>query len=132
MSLNKLRDEALRIAVEHGFTDNSPGEDVALMHSEISEVLEDLRSGHFPADKWYEEKITAYCGGEAFTVIKKSANKFNDDGTLRKPGGVGTELADEIIRIMHFCGKHGIDIANDVAEKMAYNETRPFKHGKKF
>lgn len=38
--LNELRDEALRIAVEHGFKDASIPEDVALMHSELSELLE--------------------------------------------------------------------------------------------
>jgi NTP pyrophosphatase (non-canonical NTP hydrolase) len=40
-------------------------------------------------------------------------------------------LADVIIRILHFSGKHGIDIEQAVREKMLYNESRPMKHGGK-
>jgi hypothetical protein len=43
--LNQLCDAALRIANDHGFTDATPGEDIALMHSELSEALEDIRAG---------------------------------------------------------------------------------------
>jgi len=34
-----------KIAKEHGFKDASIGEDIALMHSELSEALEDHRAG---------------------------------------------------------------------------------------
>lgn len=47
MNLNKLRDEALRIATAHGFTGSTVGEDIALMHSELSEALEDHRKWPF-------------------------------------------------------------------------------------
>jgi hypothetical protein len=60
------------------------------------------------------------------TLISK-----NRDGTLRKPCGIPSEMADEIIRVLHFCGKHKIDIDKAVREKMAYNESRPMKHGGK-
>jgi NTP pyrophosphatase (non-canonical NTP hydrolase) len=103
-SLNELRDEALRIAVEHGFKNATVLEDIALIHSELSEALEDYRAGH-PLHK------TRYQGS--------------------KPVGIPIEMADVIIRVLHFCGKHGIDIEKAVEEKMAYNEGRPFMHGKK-
>lgn len=51
--MNELRDEALRIATEHGFTEATVGEDVALMHSELSELLEDHRAGNEAAKVWY-------------------------------------------------------------------------------
>jgi hypothetical protein len=54
--LNTLATEAHRIAVEHGFTDNTIGEDIALMHSELSEALEDHRNGHNPTETWYEQR----------------------------------------------------------------------------
>jgi hypothetical protein len=69
-----------------------------------------------------------------FVVIKHASQKFKDDERqtpTRKPAGIPIELADCIIRILHFSGKHGIDIAEAVREKMEYNETRPFKHGNK-
>ena len=106
--LNMLSQVAHRIATAHGFTNASPAEDIALMHSELSEALEDIRAG-LPLDKLhYEEKQP-----------------------LAKPCGVPSEMADVVIRVFHFCAKHGIDLDNAVTEKMAYNDSRPYKHGGK-
>lgn len=107
-SLNALRDEALRIATEHGFTEATVAEDVALMHSELSELLEDHRAGREPTEVYYEPREP-----------------------LPKPCGIPSELADVIIRALHFAGKHGIDVETAVIEKMRFNDSRPFKHGKK-
>ena len=112
--LNVLRDEALRIARAHGFTDASIPEDIALMHSELSEALEDFRSGKSATEVWYE-------GGSA----------VRESSVIAKPCGIPSEMADIIIRVMHFCGKHGIDIQKAVAEKMRYNDSRPHKNGGK-
>ncbi len=98
-----LKNECKRIADEHGFTDATPGEDIALMHSELSEALEDIRKSRWETS--YEES--------------------------GKPCGVPSELADVVIRLMHFCGKNGINLGKIVLEKMLYNESRPFKHGGK-
>ena len=76
---------------------------IALMHSELSEALEAWR------DHGYEGWETA--GG--------------------KPEGVGSELADCVIRIMDVCEAMKIDLAHCIARKMAYNETRPYRHGGK-
>lgn len=105
MNLNELRDEALRIAVEHGFKDASVPEDIALMHSELSEALEDYRNGLSPNLLEYDQYV--------------------------KPVGIPSEMADVIIRVLHFCGKHKIDIEYAVKVKMQYNESRPYKHGNK-
>ena len=106
--LNALRDEALRIATEHGFTEATPLEDLALIVSEVAEAIEDIRAGR------------------ELNVIHYEARSPMD-----KPCGVPSELADIIIRVAHFAGKHGIDIERAVQEKMRFNESRPFRHGKK-
>ncbi len=45
---------------------------------------------------------------------------------------MAVELADAVIRIADLCGHLGIDLEAAIDLKMAYNETRPFKHGKRF
>lgn len=102
-----LTRRCLETARSHGFTDATPGEDIALMHSELSEALEDVRSGR------------------ALDLLE-----YERGAEPRKPIGVPSELADVVIRILHFCGKHKIDLAEAIKAKMAYNESRPYKHGK--
>jgi NTP pyrophosphatase (non-canonical NTP hydrolase) len=123
MKINEARDEALRIATEHGFTDASPLEDMALIHSEISEAVEDLRKGHPPSALWYVRPDKTVSDDEF-------QGMHNGVWTLYKPCGVPSELADIVIRVLHFAGKHGIDLEKAIEEKMAYNDSRPFKHGK--
>lgn len=82
--------------------DRNDGEMIALMHSELSEVLEALRKDNPPDDK-----IPEYSGAEA-------------------------ELADVIIRIMDTANARGWRVAEAIVAKMAYNEERPYKHGKAF
>lgn len=117
-SLNELRDQALDIATRHGFTDATPAEDIALMHSELSEALEDIRAGKPLNDTGYEYRKVRLEDGSYRPVLPP------------KPCGVPSEMADVIIRVLHFCGKHGIDVEKAVEEKMAYNDSRPYKHGK--
>lgn len=77
------------------------------MHSELSEGLEEYRN----------DKPNTY---------------YVYDGTgNNKPEGLAAELADCCIRIFQFCAAAGIDIEHAIVEKMAYNKTRPFKHGGK-
>ncbi|GAA4827829.1 hypothetical protein GCM10023310_00620 [Paenibacillus vulneris] len=80
------------------------GEMIALMHSELSEALEDHRNGYGYREIYYE--------GE-------------------KPCGIPVELADTVIRIFDTCGHLGIDLESAIRIKMAYNATRPKRHGGK-
>lgn len=99
--------ECRRIEADHGFGNQSPGEDIALMHSELSEALEEFRNGR-KIDETY----------------------YNPDKPT-KPEGVPAELADVVIRILGFCERNEIDLGKAILEKMAYNESRPFRHGGK-
>lgn len=76
----------------------------------VSEALEDIRNNKGMTQIWYEK---------------------DGDGN-DKPCGIPIEMADIIIRVLHFCGKHNIDIRTAVLEKMKYNDSRPYLHGKKF
>lgn len=88
---------------EKGFADTARDLPLALalVHSEVSEVLEAWR--------------------------RRKANFYIVEGN--KPEGIGIELADIVIRVMHICGAMGINLEDMMERKMAYNETRPYKHG---
>jgi NTP pyrophosphatase (non-canonical NTP hydrolase) len=119
--LKTLSSIAHKIAIEKGFTDATPGEDFALIHSEVSEALEAYREGMGLNDHLYENIAT----GEIAT------GRTTPSPLQWKPVGVPSELADVLIRVFHFAGKHNIDLDQAVAEKLAYNSTRPHKHGGK-
>lgn len=80
-------------------------EKLALIHSEVSEALEAIRSGP-PLASWTTE-----------------------DG---KPEGLASELADIVIRVADLCGSFGINLDEAIEDKMRYNTTRPALHGKHF
>ena len=147
-SLSKLRDEAYENARAHGFHDvpRTVGDAMALLTTEIGEAYEAFRDGGAPAQVWYEEKVLAYratgepivTGGKHLSVTVQHETPYpslpggdEDREHPYKPCGVPSEIADLIIRALDFSGEHGIDIERAVLEKMAYNKTRPFKHGGK-
>ena len=122
MSLNELAKEAHQISVEHGWWDKGPnfGELVALMHSELSEALEEYRAGRPMV--WYK------CNGTPCKDVQCNTCEIADK-TGKKPEGIAVELADCIIRILDWAGHEGVDLDTIIREKMDYNRTRPYRHG---
>jgi NTP pyrophosphatase (non-canonical NTP hydrolase) len=104
----------------HGLTDWQ-GNKLMLIVSEVAEAQDELRKGK-PADQTYYPTINAMPGSfdPAFAIGK------------HKPEGVPSELADVVIRVLDFCYTEGIDLESIIEEKLAYNATREYKHGKKF
>lgn len=106
--LDHLIQECHRMAIEKGWWEGrrSVAEQIALMHSELSEALEEVRNGK-------AEDLVYY----------------RADG---KPEGFGVELADTVIRILDTCGRYEIPLGDLIIQKMKFNTTRPRKHGKEF
>lgn len=107
--IKDLQDEVHMNAVLHGFWDeglNIP-EKLALIHSEVSEGLEEYRK--HGADR----KMFLYT-----------------DPETGKPEGLASELADTVIRCLDLAGGLGMDLEEAIGVKMEYNKTRERKHGK--
>jgi NTP pyrophosphatase (non-canonical NTP hydrolase) len=109
LGLNKMRDMAHGMSREKGWYDGEAAkrnipEMLALIHSEVSEALEEYRAGRMAV--WFEN-------GKP------------------KPEGFPSEIADVVIRIGDLCGYLGIDLTEAVRVKMAFNATRPHRHGGK-
>jgi NTP pyrophosphatase (non-canonical NTP hydrolase) len=106
MRISELVETAHADASAKGFVDNAVEADLMLMVSELAEALEEYRTH-----------------GDLGHVYKR------DDG---KPEGYVYELADVVIRIAHHCGRHGLPLERVIVEKLAFNRSRPFKHGRRF
>lgn len=106
MNIKDLQEEAHKIACEKGWhiQPRSVGDLIALCHSELSEALE---------------------------FYRKYGCVINIDGTTSKPEGFGVELADVIIRVADMAELYGLDLEEAINIKMAYNRTRPYRHGGK-
>lgn len=126
MNISEAQTIAYRQSADKGFHDDEPtepravqslnAERIALMHSELSEALEELRAGRGVNETYYLKGGTTAETGE----------------WVGKPEGVPSELADVVIRILDFCGANDIDLEAMIVEKLAYNATRGYKHGKTF
>lgn len=117
LALNFLVRECHGTARDKGWHDPehpaSFGDRVALVHSELSEALEEFRNGHAFDETYYTAKD-------------------NGDGTFsQKPEGIPAELADVVIRVCDMAGAYGIPLAEAIIEKMRFNATRPHRHGGK-
>lgn len=109
--LNNLAQRTFRAMAGQGFWDVDHDTEkalskIALIHTELSEAAEEIRRPDTGMTTIYYRET---------------------DG---KPEGVPVELADAIIRIADFAGRYGIDLEAAIAEKEAFNRSRPFRHGK--
>jgi NTP pyrophosphatase (non-canonical NTP hydrolase) len=94
-----------KISKDHGFEEEDQNfyQKIALMHAELSEVVEAMRKNPDAPSEHIPD----------FTAIEE-------------------EFADVIIRIMNTAQFKHLRLAEAIVAKSDFNSTRPFKHGKAF
>jgi len=124
MTLKDLRYKAFSCAKKQGFHDQPANfaEQLMLIVSELSEALEADRDGRWAKFSW---------------ILDIESTDFSDSGIRdsyekKYKGTVEEEIADAVIRLFDLAGLYHIDLDWHVRAKMAYNETRPYLHGKKY
>ena len=95
---------------------------LALVMSEGAEAIEELRNGHSVSETYYSGGLPAGLPPE---------QQRDDEGNLRKPEGVPSEIADIVIRCFDFADEAGFSLGEIIFEKLAYNATRGRMHGGK-
>lgn len=116
-----MTDAVNAVNVANGWFDKSRsfGEDIALLHSEASEALEAYRDHGL-------DDATKTC--DVHGEYHRGTHKCTGDG---KPEGVGSELADVLIRLLDTCSRYNIDLPAEFERKIKYNATRGNRHGGK-
>lgn len=115
--------------VAKGFYDTQTeiGTRLMLVVSELSEAMEAIRKGH-------HANVQEYLARKR-EILESSQGNHEDElkrcFETRMKNSFEDEVADAIIRLFDLCGFEGINIEVHIAEKLAYNKTRPYKHGKK-
>ena len=101
--INEIASECHKTAMEKGWWEEKRnfGEMISLCHSELSELLEAIREGN-----------------------KESKN-------IPGVSCAEEEIADTIIRLLDMSQGSMFNIGKALVAKMAFNKTRPYKHGGK-
>lgn len=143
LTVNDMVKRSYETAKAKGWHDKPAtfGDRIALIHSEASEALEAFRE--LDNDSYDAIRQPIYRNTETKQLTRDRIRYVPhtyacadfitgvNDVVLNKPEGVASELADVVIRVADLCGLYGIDLETALEEKMAFNDTRPYRHGGK-
>jgi NTP pyrophosphatase (non-canonical NTP hydrolase) len=123
-----LQAQVHKVSQDKGWwaAERTVGDLIALMHSELTEALEEYREGREPDDVYYTCHELGADGRVVGSSVAESRSEI-PPGTLARPEGVAVQLGDCVIRILDFCARLGVDLETLLEEKVAYNERYPYR-----
>lgn len=149
--INALAAEVRRNSVAHGFGEHGDRLRKELSKAESNMARMEAASPPYAPNQraWIERRLnearenySAYVGNrlmliagevtEAHEEVRNGldfSTRFTDAG---KPEGLGSELADALIRTLDTAVELGVDMEQELRNKMPFNYGRPAMHGRKF
>lgn len=117
LTINEIADAVHKNAIDHGFHDfNEP--DAMFLNYQLLNLIREVTELH---DAWRNGDFNNPCD-KSVEMVKLGLTPLTC---------AEEEYADIIIRTLDQCRRLGINIANAIAVKHAYNITRPHRHGGK-
>lgn len=134
-NLNDLANDIYLANKEKGFWSRERPlvETTMLIVTELAEAVEEERAGR--AGVWYSDPaynmhydadMVAVEGDHLAHPLRGSRSR------ALKPEGVDIELVDALIRLLDLLGFRGTDVEELLKQKLAFNESRPARHGKAY
>lgn len=106
----------------------------------VYRILDTVASGMIDEDCFYQTlpaldypNLLDYRDND-WSVFTDMVDEFHDNMPSRNGGKkfISSRLADCFCIVLYYCQSNNIDIWWHVQEKLKYNDTRPYKHGKKY
>ena len=98
---------------------------------ELSDLADYIQKAHEIAFKhgfWEIDKVPNYAE-KIMLIVTELAEAVQED---RKGETTEVEIADTLIRLFDLCGYMYPNIEDAIKHKMKLNESRPFKHNRKY
>jgi len=129
IDFEQLARQCERIANEHGWwekEERNMGELLMLVTTEIAEAYEEIRNNH-------ELDLIYYTVNGVDYALRQDAMDAPLFNPAIKPEGFMVEIADVLIRLLDFIEHYKLTpvLIHALRLKLAYNETRPYRHGNK-
>lgn len=107
-------------------TPTETGTRLMMVVGELGEAMEALRKNKHSDVQGYLERKREILESSQGIPTEELARCFE----ARMKDSYEDEVADAIIRILDLAAFEGINLETHIQEKLAYNKTRPYKHGK--
>jgi NTP pyrophosphatase (non-canonical NTP hydrolase) len=98
-----------------------------LDHRTLTSLVREAHDTAVEKGWWQEERSNLECIALMHCELSEAVEAYRKGDEAH----VVEELADVLIRAFDLCGRRGWNLERAVTDKMAYNKTRPYRHGGK-